>query len=105
MNDKNIKNSETENAKSVRSPTGYYKTGLTLGYSPLTERIYLGKTKKNNPSEWVGKKEDITSDFIQVMLQKFDTNTVSNIIVNGKGEYRILVVDMTKEIKVNGEGI
>lgn len=76
-----------------------------LGYSPLTERIYLGRTAKNNPNMWAGEKRDMTNNFIQVMLQKFEPNTIHNISVNGENKYRILVVGMDDKVTVNGKAV
>ncbi len=78
---------------------------LKLGYSPLSGKIYLGKTKKNKPNEWSGEKKDITSNFLQVMLQKFEPNTISAISINGVNKYRILVTGMDEKITVNGKEI
>ena len=78
---------------------------LGLGYSPLTERVYLGRTKSGKPNEWAGEKRDVTSDFIQVMLQKFAQNTIQNISINGKNKYRVIVVGMDKEVTVNGKAV
>ncbi len=75
---------------------------LHLGYSPLSEKIYLGKHKGNH---WVGEKRDVTSEFIQVLLQKFEPNSTNNISVNGENRYRIIVVDIDKEVTVNGKAI
>ena len=77
-----------------------------IGYSELTETVYLGKSKKvGNHSEWVGEKKDITSRFIEVMEQKFPINTTQNISINGENKYRVIVVDMEKEVVVNGKTI
>ena len=73
---------------------------LHLGYSPLTEKIYLGKQNKN---VWVGEKRDITNEFLQVMEQKFPINTIQNISINGINKYRVIVVDMEKEIVIDGK--
>lgn len=63
-----------------------------IGYSELTERIYLGRQNREK-GMWIGDKEDITSDFIQVMFQyvpENNTRTVgssdghSNIFLNIK---------------------
>lgn len=78
---------------------------LQLGFSPLTEKIYLGKTKKSNPYEWAGEKTDVTNNFIQVMLQKFEPNTAQNISVDGKDKYRIIVVDMDQKVTVDNKVI
>ena len=39
------------------------KTGI--GYSPLSDKVYLGK-QNTEKRMWVGEKSDITSDFIAV---------------------------------------
>ena len=49
-----------------------------IGYSPLTEKIYLGKQNKDK-GIWVGDKEDITSDFINVMMNYIPENTTRTI--------------------------
>lgn len=67
---------------------------LELGYSPLTEKIYLGKTNPKKPNEWQGDKKDITNNFIQVMLQKFEPNTETDITVNGKPKFKIKVTEV-----------
>lgn len=48
------------------------KTGI--GYSPLTECVYLGKLNLAQ-GLWVGHKEDITSDFIDTILAFVPENT------------------------------
>lgn len=75
---------------------------IDIGYSELSEKIYLGTLIK--PGEWKEKK-DITSRFLQVMEQKFPINTTQNISVNGTNKYRIIVVDMDKEITIDGKKI
>lgn len=78
------------------------KTGLL--YSPITERIYWGLHNGNGVA--VGSKQkDITSDFIQAMEMKFPINTVQNVSVNGDNKYRVIVVDMDKEVMVNGKTV
>jgi len=49
-----------------------------IGYSPLTEKIYLGKQNQEK-GMWIGEKEDITSDFINVMFQYIEPNTQRTI--------------------------
>ena len=75
---------------------------LHLGHSPLTGNIYIGKQKDNR---WVGEKRDITNEFIQVMLHKFQPNTTQNITIDGKEKYRIVVVDVSREITIDGNKI
>ena len=49
-----------------------------IGHSPLTDKVYLGKQNKAK-GMWVGEKEDITNDFINVAFQYFEENTIRNI--------------------------
>jgi len=76
---------------------------LHLGHSPLTGKIYLGKQKNTN--EWSGEKRDVTNEFIQVMLHKFEPNTIHNITVGGQSKYRIMVVDVGRKIELDGKEI
>lgn len=76
---------------------------LQLGYSPLSENIYLGRTNPKKPNEWIGEKRDVTSNFIQVMLQKFEPNTINNITINGETKFRVLVTEVKNKIEVNGK--
>jgi predicted membrane protein len=50
-----------------------------IGYSPLTDKVYLGK---QNPDKrmWVGNKTDITNEFLAVTAQFFEENTVREIV-------------------------
>jgi hypothetical protein len=72
-----------------------FKKGI--GYSPLTEKVYLGKQNKEKQM-WVGEKEDITNDFISVAFQYFEENTIRRI---GDGEKHNLFINIpdTKEAK------
>lgn len=65
-----------------------------IGYSPLTERVYLGKQNKEK-GMWVGEKTDITDDFLRVSHEFFKENTCrivncsngeSNIFINVKND-------------------
>lgn len=49
-----------------------------IGYSPLTDKVYLGK---QNPEKrmWVGDKTDITNEFLAVAAEYFEENTIRNI--------------------------
>ena len=73
---------------------------LKLGHSPLTDRIYLGS---QNKGIWSGKKRDITNDFIQVMLQKFEPNTAQKISIDGETKYGVIVVDTDKKVVIDGK--
>ena len=46
---------------------------------------------------------DITNQFLQVMEMNFPINTMQVVSVDGEDKYRVLVVDMEKEVKVNGK--
>lgn len=76
---------------------------LSLGHSPLTGNIYLGKKNPKKPNQWQGQKKDVTSDFIQVMLQKFEPGYIHNIEEDGVIKYRIAVLDVNDEIIINGK--
>lgn len=75
---------------------------LHLGFSPLTGNIYLGKQKND---QWSGEKRDVTNEFLQVMEQKFEINTLQNVSINGVNKYRVIVVDMDKKVTVSGKEI
>lgn len=74
---------------------------LQLGYSHLTERIYLGK-KNVGGERWSGEKRDVTNEFIEIMLKKFDPNTTHTISLDGKPSLRVLVVDIDRVVMVDG---
>lgn len=78
------------------------KTGLN--YSPLTGNIYWGKVNQKTGVA-VGEKKDITSEFLQVMEMKFPINTHQTITVNGEPKYRVIVVDMEKEVVIDGKTV
>lgn len=76
----------------------------TIGYSPLTEKIYLGQINPKKPGWWVGnKKRDITSEFIAVMLQKFEPGFEHTIDASPSGKvYKVRVIEVDeKEEKEN----
>jgi len=75
---------------------------LHLGFSPLTKNVYLGKQTNGR---WREGKRDVTSEFLQVMEHKFPINTHDIVEVNGKKLYRIISVDMDKEVLINGKKI
>jgi len=60
------------------SKTKTMSTRKGIGYSPISEKIYLGKQNRSK-GMWVGEKEDITNDFINVAFQYFEENTIRNI--------------------------
>ena len=59
-----------------------------IGYSPLTEKIYIGKQNQEK-GMWIGEKEDITSDFINVMFQYIEPNTQRTIRTESGSETNI----------------
>ena len=80
-----------------------------IGYSPVTDKIYLGKqdTKKRL---WVGDKKDITNEFLAVASEFFKENTVREIdcsngtsklfinIKNDKASIKKLIKHLTKRL-------
>jgi hypothetical protein len=60
-----------------------------IGYSSLTEKIYLGRQNREK-GMWIGPKEDITSDFINVTLEWIGDNE-SRTIKGDKGSDNILI--------------
>jgi len=66
-----------------------------IGYSPLTERVFMGK---QNPEKrmWVGEKKDITNQFIDVAFSYFGVDTVRTIGVE-KEKHLFFHVTDTKE--------
>jgi len=48
---------------------------------------------------------DMTSNFVQVLTQKFEPGTITNITVNGENKYRVLVVGMDEKITVDGKAV
>ncbi len=76
------------------------KTGLL--FSPLTGRISWGL--HNGKGLSVGNKhKDVTSEFLQVMEMKFPINTSQNISINGENKYKVIVVDMSREVYIDGK--
>ena len=46
-----------------------------IGYSPLSDKVYMGKQNKAK-GMWVGEKTDITQEFIAVAHEYFEVNKV-----------------------------
>ena len=70
-----------------------------IGYSPLTDKVYLGK---QNPEKrlWVGEKKDITNEFLAVSSEFFEVNTVRDISCsNGKSNLFINVQNDKESIE------
>jgi hypothetical protein len=49
-----------------------------IGYSPLTEKVYMGR-QNTKQRTWVGEKKDITNQFIAVMFEYLEPNSVRTI--------------------------
>lgn len=49
-----------------------------IGYSPLSDKVYLGKQNQEKRM-WTGTKEDITNQFLDVSFAYFEENTIRNI--------------------------
>lgn len=71
------------------------KTNITsgIGYSPLTEKIYMGRQNKEK-GMWVGEKKDVTNQFIDCSFSYFEINTVRTI---GLKETDHLFIHVTKD--------
>jgi len=80
-----------------------------IGYSPLTEKVYLGK-QNTEKRIWVGEKKDITNDFIAVSFEYFEQNTIREIgssdgsknlfinIKNDKAGLERIIKNLTKRL-------
>lgn len=70
-----------------------------IGYSPLTDKVYLGRQDRVK-GMWIGDKEDITNDFLRVSAEYFSKNTVRTVNVsNGTKEIFIHCGDSKAEIE------
>lgn len=49
-----------------------------IGYSPLSDRVYLGKQDQEK-GIWIGTKKDITNQFLEISFAYFEENTIRNI--------------------------
>jgi hypothetical protein len=49
-----------------------------IGYSPLTDKVYLGK-QNTEKRIWIGEKKDITNEFLAVSHEFFEENTIREI--------------------------
>lgn len=81
----------------------------SIGYSPLTDKVYLGKQNQEKRI-WVGDKKDITNDFLAVSYEFFEENTIREIscssgssnlfinIKNDKASIERVIKNLTKRI-------
>lgn len=67
------------------------KTVSGIGYSPLTERVYMGR-KNELKRMWVGEKKDVTNEFIDCAFQYFEKNTIRTI-TDGKTPHLFIHVE------------
>jgi hypothetical protein len=80
-----------------------------IGYSPLTDKVYLGKQNEEKRI-WVGDKKDITNEFLAVASEFFEENTVRDIscsngasnlfinIKNDKASIEKVIKNLTKRV-------
>lgn len=73
-------------------------TKKAIGYSPLSKKIYLGRMNKEK-GMWIGVKEDITQDFVNVLVQYLKHDELKELkkIDSEKVEEYVLKVKNTKE--------
>lgn len=64
---------------------------LTMGYSPLTERIFVGVASK--PGIWKGK-VDLTNEFLACVIAKWGNQTET--ITDGENSWQITVKKINK---------
>lgn len=69
-----------------------------IGYSPLTDKVYIGKQNKKMRM-WVGEKEDITNEFLDVAFQYFEENTIRSISTGKKENLFINIRNDKKSIQ------
>ena len=58
---------------------------MNIGYSPLTDRILLGKINEEK-CEWIGEKRDITERFLNVCFKYFPEGEVRSIDTPSKNK-------------------
>jgi len=70
-----------------------------IGYSPLTEKVYLGK-QNTEKRLWIGDKKDITNEFLAVAHEYFEENKVRDISCsNGKSNLFINIKNDKESIE------
>ena len=68
---------------------------MGIGYSSLSEKIYLGKQNQAK-GHWIGDKEDITSEFLFVLEQYIPKQTARTVVC-GESESTVFHIVNTKE--------
>lgn len=83
-----------------------------IGYSPLTDKVYLGK-QNTEKRIWIGEKKEITNEFLAVASEFFEENTVrdiscsngvSNLFINIKNDdtsIEKVIKNLTKRLNKN----
>lgn len=54
------------------------ETKSGIGYSPLSGKVYMGKQNQTK-GMWIGKKTDVTNQFIDIAFLYFEENTFREI--------------------------
>jgi hypothetical protein len=67
-----------------------------IGYSPLSDKVYLGK-QNTEKRIWVGDKKDITNEFLAVASEFFEENTVRDIICSNGASNLFINIKNDKE--------
>lgn len=67
-----------------------------IGYSPLTDKVYMGRQNATK-GMWVGDKKDITNQFIATAFAYFEENTIRKIETKGKGENLFINIKKDQE--------
>ena len=67
-----------------------------IGYSPLSEKVYLGKQNQEK-GMWVGAKQDITNQFLDVSYAYFEEGTVRTIKSESGKENLFINIQNDKE--------
>lgn len=67
-----------------------------IGYSPLTEKVYLGKQNQEK-GLWIGEKKDITNQFLDVVYFYFEEGTIRTIKTNDGKENLFINIQNDKE--------
>ena len=66
-----------------------------IGYNPIDGKVYLGRQNREK-GMWVGDKEDISEDFLNVLMQWLEDNGCREI-KNGKGETTNLLLNIVDD--------
>ena len=66
-----------------------------IGYSGLSDKVYLGKQNREK-GMWVGEKEDITNDFLNVCFEYFEEGTMRTI---RSSDYENIFINIRRDEK------